>query len=145
MKQSRSQPHATRLRLGLLALVALSFSSLSGCYLASDGKAMERRVLQVEEQQAEFVSTFARTRDELTQLVSQAERQVSALRETLEEARTLLGRSSANLGAQVDGLEMQLKMLQGQLDEQRFGNEEVQRALETLRTDTDFRLEQLER
>lgn len=134
--------HAPRLlAAGLLAALAMQ----SGCYLATDGKAMERRVLQVEEQQAEFVATFARTRDELTQLVTQAEQQVSALRETLDEARTLLGRSSANLGAHVDNLEEQIKYLQGRLDAQDFGREELQRALDTLRTDMDFRLEQLER
>jgi len=127
------------------AIFGMSLLTQSGCYLASDGKNMERRVLQVEEQQAEFMSTFARIRDELTLLVTQAEEQVSALRETLEEARNLLGRSSANLGAQVDGLENRIKILQGRLDEEGFANEELQRALDTLRTDMEFRLEQLER
>lgn len=135
---------ATNILAHMVCTTALLLSA-SGCYLASDGKSMERRVLQVEEQQAEFMSTFARTRDELTHLVTQADQQVSALRETLDEARNLLGRSSANLGAHVESLENQLKMLQGQLDSQGFGNEELQRSLDTLRTDMEFRLEQLER
>lgn len=130
------------------SLVALSVGTLalsSGCYLASDGKNVERRLLQVEEQQQEFMTTFASTRDELRTLVAQADRQVSQLQATLEEARTVLGRSSANMGAQLDSVEQQVRNLQGQLDAQGFGNEELQRALDTLRTDMEFRLDQLER
>lgn len=106
---------------------------------------MEQRVQKVEEQQAEFMSTFARTRDELTELVAQAEQQVSSLRETLEEARNMLGSSSATLGVRVDDLEQSLDAFQGQLDTARFDTRELQEALETLETDIEFRLEQLSR
>lgn len=106
---------------------------------------MEQRVLKVEEQQAEFMSTFARTRDELTELVSQADKQVASLRETLEEARKMLGTSSATLGVRVDDVEQKISALQGQLDAAEFSSNELREALETLETDMKFRLEQLER
>lgn len=131
--------------LTLAALTGATFALSTGCYLSSDGKNVERRILQVEEQQQEFMGTFASTRDELRTLVSQADQQVAQLQATLEEARNVLGRSSANMGAQVDGLEQQVRNLQGQLDAHGFGNEELQRALDTLRTDMEFRLDQLER
>lgn len=127
------------------ALLIFSLASLNGCYLSSSGKEMERRVLKVEEQQAEFMSTFARTRDELTKLVSQADQQVASLRETLEEARKMLGNSSATLGVRVDEVEQKISTLQGQLDAAEFNSKELHEALETLETDFEFRLEQLER
>lgn len=106
---------------------------------------MEQRVLKVEEQQAEFMSTFARTRDELTELVAQADKQVASLRETLEEARKMLGSSSATLGVRVDDVEQKISALQGQLDAAEFSSNELREALDTLETDMQFRLEQLER
>lgn len=106
---------------------------------------MEQRVQKVEEQQAEFMSTFARTRDELTELVAQADQQVASLRETLEEARNMLGSSSATLGVRVDELEQRLDSFQGRLDSTDFNTNEVKQQLETLETDIEFRLEQLER
>jgi len=127
--------------LGISAGLALN----TGCYLSSSGKQMEQRVLKVEEQQAEFMSTFARTRDELTELVSQADKQVASLRETLEEARKMLGSSSATLGVRVDEVEQKISALQGQLDAAEFNHNELREALDTLETDMQFRLEQLER
>lgn len=129
-------------------IAALAFAALlphTGCYLSSSGKEMEQRVLKVEEQQAEFMSTFARTRDELTELVSQAEQQVASLRETLEEARKMLGTSSATLGVRLDDVEQKISAIQGQLDAAEFNHQELRDALETLETDMQFRLEQLER
>lgn len=130
----------------LLSLLGLAMlMPQTGCYLSSSGKQMEQRVLKVEEQQAEFMSTFARTRDELTELVSQADKQVASLRETLEEARKMLGTSSATLGVRVDDVEQKISALQGQLDAAEFSGNELREALETLETDMQFRLEQLER
>lgn len=129
-------------------IAALAFAALlphTGCYLSSSGKEMEQRVLKVEEQQAEFMSTFARTRDELTELVSQAEQQVASLRETLEEARKMLGTSSATLGVRLDDVEQKISAIQGQLDAAEFNHQELRDALETLETDMQFRLEHLER
>lgn len=141
--------NCARSRVSTLALACIFLSAglltQSGCYLSSSGKEMEQRVQKVEEQQAEFMSTFARTRDELTELVSQAEQQVSSLRETLEEARNLLGSSSATLGVRVDELERQLAGFQGQLDSAEFNTDEVRQELRVLETDIEFRLEQLER
>lgn len=141
--------NCARSRVPTLALTCILFGAglltQSGCYLSSSGKEMEQRVQKVEEQQAEFMSTFARTRDELTELVSQAEQQVASLRETLEEARNLLGSSSATLGARVDELERQLAGFQGQLDSAEFNTNEVRQELRVLETDLEFRLEQLER
>lgn len=126
-------------------LVGAGLLTQSGCYLSSSGKEMEQRVQKVEEQQAEFMSTFARTRDELTELVSQADQQVASLRETLEEARNLLGSSSATLGVRVDELEQKISNFRGELDSAEFNTNEVRQELQTLETDIEFRLEQLER
>lgn len=127
----------------LLLLASLALTP--GCYLSSDAKALETRVLHLEEQQQEFASTFSYTREELTTLVAQAEAQVRQLQATLEDARSILGQTNANLGVQVEAMEAKLAAIQGQLDAHRFGSEELQRGIETLRTDVEFRLEQLER
>lgn len=129
---------------GILMAVLLTLP-LHACYLAANGKAMEQRVQKIEDQQEEFGSTFERTRGELTELVSQAEQQVSSLRQTLQEARKLLGDSSATLGVRVDNVEAKIAELNGQLDSIRYANEQTQEDLETLKTDIEFRLEQLER
>lgn len=129
-----------------LALVALcAFLPLNACYLASDAKSLEARVLHIEEQQQEFATTFSYTREELTTLVVEAEAQVRQLQKTLDDARSILGQTNANLGVQVEGMEARVGELQGQVEAQRFSADELQRALQALRTDLEFRLEQLER
>lgn len=144
MNGSRFHPlRASSTLIAALWIVALL--PHTGCYLSSSGKQMEQRVLKVEEQQAEFMSTFARTRDELTELVSQAEQQVASLRETLEEARKMLGTSSATLGVRLDDVEQKINAVQGHLDAAEFNHQELRDALDTLETDMQFRLEQLER
>lgn len=133
-------------RTGLKAIFLLAgLATTPGCYLASNAKDLEARVLHMEEQQQEFASTFSYTREELTTLVAQAESQVRQLQSTLDEARSVLGQTNASLGVQVEALEGKLAAIQGQLDANRFASEELQRNLETLRTDLEFRIEQLER
>lgn len=121
-----------------LALVAAF--SLSGCYLAADGRSLEQRIGALETQATMMQESAESERARLVELIGRAEGEIARLELAISEAQEILRRNSADLGVQVDGLAQSISVLRGHLEESRFHHTELQQELELLRTDLEFQL-----
>jgi predicted RNase H-like nuclease (RuvC/YqgF family) len=100
-----------------LALALMSLVITPACYLAADGKDLERQVTTIAARQQEFLTTFEVERDRLQSLADSAEDNIERLTLALDEAQQFLQRNNADLGARVADLERQINSLRGALEE----------------------------
>lgn len=129
--------HKTSLFLLLLAALPQG-----GCYLYSQGKDLEQRVIAVEARQNEFSSHFDEKAREFAELTIRSQQQLAELQALLDQANASVQRSLASTGSRSDSLEDQLRELRGQLEETQNKAELLRQELEILRQDMDLRFAQ---
>jgi predicted RNase H-like nuclease (RuvC/YqgF family) len=118
------------------AAAALVISSaLSGCYLASDGQARERKLTALQARQTELTTTLDSERERLTQLILRAEQEITRLQGVLTEAEAALRRNNADLAVRADQQDRDIAALRGQVEEARHQVETLRQELELVRQD----------
>ena len=121
-------------------VAALSAALLfSGCVPFWTGQEMEAQIAELQAQQRELEEELSKREQSLTEMIASAREEIEELEQVLVEARELLARNSADLGADVHGQAEELSRLRGELEELEFRFRRFDEAFVFFREDIDLR------
>lgn len=123
---------------GALILTATLF--LSGCLPIWQARTMEEELSALQARQAELEEESAQRQELLAQMIEGAREDIEELGSVLKEAREILGRDSANLGADVQRNREEMGRLQGEVEELEFRFRRFNEAFDYYRADIELRL-----
>ncbi len=129
---------------GVLIIAMVISLVLSGCMPYWSGRDLEDQVLEMEERQERLDAEAKEREQELASMIEEAKAEIDALEEVLEEARTVLARNSADLGADVQQNRQEVSQLQGRIEEGEFHHRRLEQRFETFRDDMDTRFKNME-
>lgn len=114
---------------------------LTGCMPLWSGRSLQDDVAEMEARQTELEAE-AQTREEtLAAMIKEARAEIDELEKVMEEAREILARDSANLGAEVSGIRQDINRTRGSLEEMEFLYGRLNESFEVFKEDMDRRFE----
>lgn len=131
---ARAHRSAQTLVMGLVC-AALAFGAL-GCVTNTEGKRMWTEINTLKETQRGLAEDRAR----LSQTLERSQADIDRLQEVIEQARDLLGRNSADLGAEMIEVKRAVDQLSGELETSKRNLAELQQEFNLFRKDVDDRL-----
>jgi tol-pal system protein YbgF len=126
--------HVLRI-LSAVALVGLT----TACTPVWTGNQMQEDIEDLKNRQAELDENLAAEKQELTEMVTQARKDVQELDGVLKEATALLQRNSADFGVEMERLRQEVEMLRGKVEELDFRFQKVEQDLKLFKEDVDLR------
>ena len=123
----------------LLITALLGLLMLSGCVPMQKGKEMEEELEALKTQQRVMAEKYEEQEKELTQMIASAREDVSELRSVLKEARDLLQRNSADMGAEMQKTREEIQRLRGTIEELEFKIRKLEQELKLFKEDVDIR------
>lgn len=129
-------------RLGLMAVLTGGLLLLSGCLPIWEANKMRDRIEELEGDQTELQEDLRKQEEELEQMVADARQDVQKLKKVLSQARELLQRNSADLGAELQEARQEVQKLRGQIEEAEFKLGRLEQDLESYKRDVDQRFAQ---
>ena len=127
--------------VGSILILALL---VSGCMPYWSGRDLEDQVMEMEQRQEELDAEAKEREEALAAMIADAKTEIDELEEVLEEARSVLARNSADLGADVQQNRREISQLQGRIEEGEFYHRQLEQRFETFREDMDTRFDNME-
>jgi len=118
----------------LLAVLA------GGCYSATNGRALEQRVLATEAWQDEFRRAYDQERNATAASLLEAEQAIVALRTDLVQTRDSHQRLLADLGARLDAIAADINAVRGRAEEGSHSDSRLRQEIELLRQEIEIQL-----
>lgn len=127
----------------VVSTVVMLVSSLflSGCLPIWQGRALEDEVAMLRARQADLEAEASQREESLAEMIRGARDDIEELEAVLVEAREILSRDSANLGAEVQRNREELSQVYGELEELEFRFRRFQQTFELFRVDVDMRFD----
>jgi TolA-binding protein len=120
-------------------LVAAAFSLSSACVPMQKGQKMEEDIEALKSQQKVMAEKYKEQEKELTKMIASAREDVAEMRSVLKEAKALLQRNNADLGAEMQKNREEIQQLRGKLEEMEFKVQKLEQELELFKEDVDIR------
>lgn len=130
-------------RFRYLASALLLLAAQTGCYLQSEGAALETRFTILEAKQADLSNTLETERTRLADLIKEAETKVAAIQAMLNEAEASLRRNNADLGVRLDATDKASAQLRGKVEETLHQIETLKQELQLTREDLAAQIAQI--
>ena len=111
----------------------------TGCMPLWTGRDLQDEVAQLEARQVELEQEAHEREVTLAMMIDEARHEIEELERVMEEARSLLARDSADLGAELRAIREDIARVRGNLEELQFLHRRQERAFETFRKDMDQR------
>lgn len=122
------------------ALVTAALVLMSGCLPIWQGRTMEEELAALQARQAELEEESAQRQELLSEMIESAQEDIDEIESVLKEAREILSRDSANLGADVQRNREEMGRLQGEVEELEFRFRRFNEAFDYYRADIEVRL-----
>lgn len=126
-----------RQHFGPLALAVVLL--LSGCVSLGQGRQMQEELVALQARQAELEEESAQRQELLAEMIDGAREDIEEIESVLKEAREILSRDSANLGADVQRNREEMGRLQGEVEELAFRFRRFNEAFDYYREDVELR------
>ncbi|MGM0556370.1 MAG: outer membrane protein assembly factor BamD [Myxococcota bacterium] len=123
----------------LLAVLAAALSLTSACVPMQKGQQMEEEIEALKSQQTVMAEKYKEQEEQLTQMIASAREDVDEMRSVLKEAKELLQRNSADLGAEMQENRAEIQQLRGKIEEMEFKIQKLEQELELFKEDVDIR------
>lgn len=117
---------------------------VAGCMPIWSGRDLQDEVADLEERQMELEAEADERERTLASMIDEVRNEIDTLEGVLEEAREVLARNSADLGAEVSQTREDINRVRGSLEELEFLHRRLEQSFETFRGDMDQRFEGVE-
>lgn len=101
---------------------------------------MRERIDELESGQSSLEQEYKQQRDEFKKMIADAQSDVDELRKVLKEARKLLQRNSADLGAELQEVRERVQQLRGELQEAEFKLKRLRDEFQVFRSNVETQL-----
>lgn len=122
-----------------LLLVALVLPTLGGCVSMWTGDEMRADITALQAEQKATRESLDTEKTRMTEMIASARGEVAELQVVLKEARALLQRNNADLGAELQQTREQMSELNGMLEELDFKVKRLDQDLQLFKEDVDLR------
>ena len=126
-------------RVWIVAALLIVSTVVSGCLPIWQGREMEEELAELRTRQAELEAEATEREQTLAEMIAGARSDIEELEEVLVDAREILSRDSANLGADVQRNREEMGQVRGELEELAFRFRRFEEAFDYFREDVDIR------